>query len=180
MLFPSLGLIASGGATFTDYLTGWGSISLAAATFITLGVTIYFATAERRRAHTERDERQLAQARMIITNGPNTMYPYVLIFQFANHGDRPVLGIVVEVWVGADPLDGPSERYENYSIVMAGENKECKISTITSDAESTLRAWRIRWTGADGHQWCVDQARQPEPLPFTGQMPRRYVGVASP
>jgi|SRR6266566_1520449 len=176
--------LASGNATFTDYLTGWGTISLATATFAAVIVTIWLATADRRRARQGRDERQLAQARLVLTGTPGTAstgrgddgYHHNLTFQFDNYGDRPVMDVHAEAWPVREPLDEPARWGVNDRIVLPGANKPWVLNDlITPDPNLSLLAWRYRWTDADGRRWFVDQREQPEPLPFTGQQPRRYI-----
>jgi hypothetical protein len=179
-------MAALGGSTFTDYLTGWGTITLAVVTLITLGATIYFATAERRRAHKERHDRQLAQARLVLTDNPGGqligifggLYRYEIRFPFANHGDRPVIDIEAEVWTGTDQLDQPSTSRTGTRIVLPGEDHPLLLVINTDKPELgrelALHAWRIRWTDADGQQWFIDQPEQPEPMPFETKPPRPY------
>jgi hypothetical protein len=176
----------------TDYLTGWGTIALAVVTVLLVYVTVRTAITDRRRDDKRRAEdreetrnqayaRQLAQARLVITGAPeissqpaleNSLNSYELQFSFANYGDRPVIGIEAEVWVEGAPLDEPctSEVKERYLLSQGKITLEVAIESSAS--ELGLGAWRIRWTDADGCEWCVDQPQQPEPLPYRKQSPR--------
>lgn len=172
-----------GASTSTDDLTGPATIALAVVTFITLLATIYFATAKRRRARKERDDRQLAQARLVLTGTPGETkaavkdgsdYRHELNFQFGNYGDRAIMDIQAEVWAGTAPLDQQFTSGMRDRVVRAGENKRYVVGVASPAGTLKLGAWRIRWTDADGQQWFVDQISQPEPLRFEGQPPRRY------
>jgi hypothetical protein len=183
MLIHPVISLASGDATFTDYLTGWGTTGLAVATFTAVFVTIWLARADRRRAHEEQKERQLAQARLILTATPGTQtaergedgYHHDLTFWFQNYGDRPVMDVQAEAWAVSDPLDKLPTWGVNERIVLPGPKEPWPLhDLITPGPNLSLRAWRYRWTDADGRKWCVDQREQPEPLRFTGQQPRPY------
>jgi hypothetical protein len=189
---PSSIASASGGPSLTDYLTGWGTIALALVTVITVLVALQTAKTDRRRDDKRRDEieerarkekyaRQLAQARLVITDIPeiSTALPigknlnqYKVQFPFVNYGDRPVIEIEAEVWLKDDPLDNPcsARKKERYLLVKTPQMFEVVINSSAS--ELRLAAWRIRWTDADGYTWCVDQPQQPEPLLYEGGPPR--------
>jgi hypothetical protein len=112
-----------------------------------------------------------------LTGRDNDGYHHDLTFQFINYGDRPVMDVEAEAWASSDPLDQPRRWGVNERVVLPGPNKPWALhDIITPDPQLSLRAWRIRWTDADGRQWCVDRPQQPEPLPFTGQEPRPYTG----
>jgi len=176
-------------AASTDSLTGWATVALAVVTVIALATTIFFATAERRRTRAEKDERQRAQARLIITGGVGTTpaakrddgYHTRWTLQFTNRSERPVLDVYFEAWTGADPLGQPP-RYGMYDkIVMPGPNEPWTLNLITDTPDVHLAAYRYRWTDADGRQWCVDQLTQREPRLFEeGQPPRRYAADLGP
>jgi hypothetical protein len=177
----------------TDYLTGWGTIALAVVTFLTVYVTVRMARTDRRRDNARRAEdreeaknqtyaRQLAQARLVITGAPEISPPsllgnnwnrYEVHFSFANYGDRPVIGIEADVWVEGAPLDKPcTDKAEKERYLLPGGNLTLEVVIRSPAPELRLGAWRIRWTDADGREWCVDQPQQPQPLPYEGQLPR--------
>ena len=132
----------------------------------------------------------MAQARLVLTSTPGTKAlgrrgdhdRYSMTFQFANHGDRPVMDVQVEAWDGGQSLDERARWGLQNRIVQPGADigpwvmSDIDIET----ANFSVRAWRYRWTDADGRQWCVDQPQQREPLPYTGQPPRQYTGRPSP
>jgi len=185
-----LALATSSSATFTDYLTGWGTIALAVATFTAVAISIRLARTDRNSAQAERNEHLRAQARLVIISGPGQPVDdqgrlpdpervgddYVHRFNvlFANHGDRPVLDVWVELW--APLATGEPTMTVHDRIVLAGQEQRYTPGLQIPQPEPTLRAWRVRWTDADGHQWFQDQASQPEPLPYKGDPPRAYPG----
>lgn len=188
---PSSTITGNGGPGLTDYLTGWGTIALAVVTVLAVWVTVHTARTDRRRDDMRRADdredakkrayaRQLAQARLVVTSAPEISKAphlesngnsYQAQFQVANYGDRPVMGIEAEVWVEAAALAKPCTSAAKERYLLPGDNRtlEVPIKSVTSGVH--LRAWRIRWTDADGYEWCVDQAEQPEPLPYSGQLP---------
>jgi hypothetical protein len=177
---------------FTDYLTGWGTIALAVVTVFALLVTVYTAWVDRRRDDKKRKEdrehewqrelqRRLAQARLVLIGAPDIsprhalhgdLHSHRVSFSVENKGGRPVIGIEAEVWAGAAPLDRPCTSGDNVRILVAEESAILEVAINSPASEPCVRAWRIRWTDADGSAWCVDQAEQPEPLPYTRQPPR--------
>ncbi len=188
-VMPTLAVAHSSGAaaTFTDYLTGWGTISLAAATFTAVVVSIWLARADRRRADRERDDRQRAQARLIRASAPTapeterteTGYHHVFTFPFANYSDRPVMEVHLEAWAGPGArLDQPAPWHATGDrIVFPGQEKHYLVGAQSEEGNLGLGAWRVRWTDADGRQWCIDQIGQREPLLYKGQQPRPYPGT---
>lgn len=187
------GLIASvaSGPGLTDYLTGWGTIALAAVTVFALLVTVYTARVDRRRDDKKREEdrerewqrewqRRLAQARLMLIGAPDissqhdpheNLHNHQVTFSVENKGGRPVLGIEAEVWADATPLDGPCTSGDNVRILVPAESVTLEVAIKSPASEPRLRAWRIRWTDADGSAWCVDQAGQSGPLPYKRQPP---------
>jgi hypothetical protein len=168
----------------TDNLTGWATVGLAAVTLLTLLATIYFATAERRKAAKEKADRQLAQARLIITGTPGGQstghqddgYHHNLTFQFINYSERPVLDAHVEAWAGPDPLDQPPRWALQQRVVLPGAKDPWVLNLVTETSDFSLRAWRVRWTDADGQQWFIDQIHKPTPQHFESKPPRPYPG----
>lgn len=166
----------------TDNLTGWATIALAAITLLTLLATMDFATAERRRGARTQASRRLAQARLIITGTPGSIptpssddrYHSKLTFQFDNHSDRPVLDVHVEAWAGGDPIDQPARWSLQTRIVLPGANDPWVLNVVAETRDFTLRAWRVRWTDADGQQWFRDRIHQRAPEHFEGKPPRPY------
>jgi hypothetical protein len=180
---PTATVLAAASST-TDDVTAWATIALAAITFLTLLATIYFATAERRRTTKAEAVRQLAQARLIVTGGPGTGpfgrredgYHCNLTFPFANHSDRPVLDVRVEAWASAEPLDHPPTWALQTKIVLPGTDGPWVLDIATETPDLSLRAWRVRWTDADGQQWFRDQLHQQAPERFADKPPRPYPG----
>lgn len=163
--------------------TAIGTILLAIATFIALGATIFYSTAERRRAHADQDARLLARARLVLAGNPGSApavreddgYHHQLTFLITNHGDRPILDVQAEAWAASDPLDERARWGVQTEVMLPGAGEPWVLRDIVTDAPTlSLRAWRYRWTDADGRQWCVDQPQQRQPLPFTMQPPRPY------
>lgn len=182
--------------SLTDYLTGWGTISLAVVTVVTTLVTLYLAGTDRRRddklrkadrdeandrAQAERLARQLAQARLVIVSAPEiskmssmdrSLYRYEVRFPIVNYGDRPIIGIEAEVWLEGVPLGSPCTRRAEERILLSENSHTLEISLDAAAPELQLGAWRITWTDADGCTWCVDQPQQPEPQPRVAGPPR--------
>jgi hypothetical protein len=193
MPVPSSITPAASGTTLTDYLTGWGTLALAVVTVAAVIVTVLTAITDRRRddkrrtedrdeaenrVREEREYRQKAQARLVITSPPelasvrDSLNRRGIQFEFVNHGDRPVMGIEAEVWLGAAPRDQPCTSADEHKFALPGRDLQLWVPIDSLAPELDLRAWRIRWTDADGREWFVDQAQQPEPLPFTKEPPR--------
>jgi hypothetical protein len=173
--------LASSGASFTDYLTGWGTIALAVATFAAVIVTLRQAGADRRRLETERDRHWRAQARLVLMDMPgvqieSTRLSHNLVFGFRNCGEQSVMDVHSEAWEGTAVLDQKATWELTERVVLPGEWQRwvLDVPARPDGPPPALRAWRYRWTDADGRQWCVDQPQQPEPLPFKGQQPRPY------
>jgi hypothetical protein len=168
---------APSGTSFTDYLIGWGTTALAAATFTAVAVSIRQESNRRNRETAERDRHWRAQARLVLTDMPGPMPTdpggYQLVFRLQNYGNQPVLDAHAEAWAASAPLHQPPTWALQTRIVQPGPNEQWFLRTLGSSAPS-LHAWRYLWTDAYGRKWCVDQPQQPEPLPFTGQQPRPY------
>ena len=189
---PSLTIAAPGGSSLTDYLTGWGTIGLALVTVLAIWVTVRTARTDRRRDDTRRKEdreeaksraydRQLAQARLIITDAPeispaspleDDLSSFTVQFPFFNYSDRPVIGIETEVWVEGTPLHQPCTSRVKGRYLLPGGKRTLQVPVKSLSSELRLSAWRIRWTDADGGEWCVDQPQQPEPQAYKAQLPR--------
>jgi hypothetical protein len=182
------------GPGLTDYLTGWGTIALAVVTVFAIGVTLRTTRTDRRRDDERRKEdredaikraydRQLAQARLVIIgeleissasplgDGRNS---YDIRFPVVNYGDRPVIGIQVEIWVDGTPLTEPCTRAAKERYLLPEDNLTLELTTNSRALDLHLSAWRIRWTDADGQQWFVDQPQQPEPLSYKAEPPRPH------
>ena len=87
---------------------------------------------------------------------------------FNNHGDRSVLDVYAEAWAASTPVSERATRAVQERIVLPGQERAFLVGCETVEPSFSLRAWRIRWTDADGRQWSVDQPQQPEPLPLQG------------
>jgi hypothetical protein len=176
--------VAPPAPTLQDNLTAWGTIFLAAGTFAVVIVAVWTTRADKARARTEQSDRALAQARLVITSTPGTGesasgsngHQHELKFDLTNHSDRPVMSVEIEAWAGPDPLDQPRRWGANERIVLPGSSLSPVLKVPSDSPLLRLRAWRYRWTDADGRDWCVDQPQQTAPLPFEGQEPRRYGG----
>jgi hypothetical protein len=166
----------------TDYLTGWGTIALAVVTVTAIIVTVVTAITDRRKDERHRSEErqyhQSAQARLVITSPPevspvkDSLNRHGIQFEFVNHGDRPVMGIEAEVWLGAAPLDQQCSSVDKHKVALPGRDLQLRVPIDSMTTDPDLRAWRIRWTDADGREWFMDQAQQPEPLPYERKPPR--------
>jgi hypothetical protein len=139
--------VASGGATFTDYLTGWGTIALAVATFAAVLVSLRQAGADRRRALADRDRHWLAQARLVLTGTPRTTRkstgsPRSVMFGFQNGGDQPVIDIHSEAWEASAALTssqhGPSNgRFCFQAVIGSVGGSQRPTRTTTALSPST-------------------------------------------
>lgn len=162
-------------ASAADWTAAIGQIAGAVFTLAAVVVALAVALRDERRRHQDRDDYARAQARLVLTGGPGSREEdgsRATIFPFTNHGDRPVLDVYAELWPSRTRLeDRPLAVHAR--IVLPGQDLPIKLRR-TLDAPASVTAWRVRWTDADGRQWCVDQPQQPEPLPYTGQPPRRY------
>lgn len=185
---PSPTVSVPGGPGITDYLTGWGTIALAAVTVLAIWVTVRTARTDRRRDDTRRQEdrdeaksqahaRQLAQARLVIISGPEVSPPsplednwnsYEVHFPFFNYGERPVIGIGAEVWVEGTPLDQPCSSEVKERYLLAQDRITLQVPIESQASELRLGGWRIRWTDADGGEWCIDEPQQSEPRRLRG------------
>jgi hypothetical protein len=93
---------APSGTSFTDYLIGWGTAALAAATCTAVIVSIRQETSRRNRADAEHDERWLAQGRLVLIDLPGVRpldrggSERVLVFRIQNYGEQPVIDVHAE------------------------------------------------------------------------------------
>lgn len=181
--------------TVVTELSPWqiaATIATAIATIVALSVAVGNLVQRRTdqaRRRQEEFNRALAQARLIITatGNPGTRRldddhespnAGAMEFPFANHSDRAVLHVYAEAWFQQPvPRDGTSRSNGppaavHAQVVAAGQEQVLRIHV--PDVRQRLKAWRVRWTDADGYRWCRDRYPQDNPEPFVGQVPHRY------
>ena len=139
----------------------------------------------RRRA----DEAQAwADARLVLVRGTGEHplgrdehgFQFELRIYFTNHSAKPILDVHVEAWPAGADRGQPASWAVHAEIVRPGDPAEPReffaIHVTSTEPYIALEAWRVRWTDTTGRQWCGDQIRQYQPLPFSGQPPRVYTG----
>lgn len=89
-----------------------------------------------------------------------------------NHGDRPLLDVHFEVWMGSASLQGRPSASDHRKIALAGKKLSFDAKPYVARGEDKLTAWRLRWRDAEGHSWYLDRGTNADPLPFTGQAPK--------
>lgn len=172
-------------ASTADWVAAIGQVAGALFTFVAVVVALWIAISDSRRRDRDEETRAKANARMVLVRGTGSRvvshddhgYQLDLMIYFTNHGDRPIFDVYAEAWPEGTALDEPPQWAVAGEIVQPGEPEECFMMKVTSPSELIqLAAWRVRWTDADGRHWFGDQTRQYQPLPYTGQAPRRYTG----
>ncbi len=179
-------------ATTADWIAAIGQAVGAVFTAAAVAVALGIALADRRRQQREDDERAKRNARMVLVRGTGSVpatqdetgYQSKLRIYFTNHGDRPIFDVYAEAWPAGNSIEESPRWAVHSEIVLPGqptEPKEYFEMTVTTKEPPpvALTAWRLRWTDVDGRQWCGDEPRQFQPLPFTGQPPRPYTGSRS-
>jgi hypothetical protein len=90
-----------------------------------------------------------------------------------NHGDRPILDVHFEVWMGSASLQESPSAFDHKKIVLSRQRAQFDAKPYVVRGEDRITAWRFRWRDIDGHSWYVDPATEADPLPFTGQPPEK-------
>jgi len=162
-----------------DWIAAVGQALGALFTLAAVIVALWIALRDERRRHAEQERLALTQARLVRVPGEGSKsvgrdehgYQHELTIYFTNHSERPVLDVYAEAWPADNPRDKPPRWALKTGIVLPGQDQPFMMKVTTPGASVTLNAWRVRWTDADGRQWCVDR-RGEDPIPFNGQPPR--------
>lgn len=146
-----------------DWAGAWGQIAGAVGTFIAVAVALWIAIRETTARRREGDEHARAQARLVVVERPDVVnvnrdiepdsIHHDLRFTIANYGDRPVLGIRVEVWL-SEPVERSFNRSER--VVLRDQQVELDVRVHGKVGKSVVSAWGVAWTDADGRRWVVD------------------------
>ncbi|WP_154814917.1 hypothetical protein [Actinophytocola xinjiangensis] len=174
-------------ATAADWIAAIGQAVGAVFTAAAVAVALWIALSDRRRQTRADSEKSWREARMVRVGGTGVRevghdengYQYELMIYFTNYSEQPIFDVHAEVWPSGTAVDKQPSWAVQSEIVQPGEPAEpkryfmMKVSTPTPPPLA-LTAWRLRWSDAAGHQWCVDEPRQIQPQPFKGQAPRLY------
>ncbi|MEU7848481.1 hypothetical protein AB0B74_30675 [Micromonospora parva] len=142
-------------------------------------VALCLASKESRDRKREDFGRSLAQAKLVRVGGPGLVAPnerhgrneYRTEFKIENYSDRPILDLHIELWTGQTKrTERPNMAV--HSDVWKREQAEF-LRLSAGEQEPAVTAWRVRWTDADGRQWCIDKAGT-DPYPYAGEAPRPY------
>lgn len=163
----------------------WSAAATTAAVVVALGFGIVNMVQRRndRAREDDRDRRKAeAQARLVgtglgnpgVTVHPDNPETRAVMMMVANHSDRPIRRVLAEHWQEHQRLDErPGAVIE--LVILPGDSTTFYVPTTpVSEPEGKTRAWRIRWTDADGDQWCYDRYPQETPDRYTGQLPTSY------
>ncbi|MEU8164139.1 hypothetical protein ACIP95_21865 [Micromonospora parva] len=174
-----VGSTTDSGEGAAAWISAIGQALGALATAAAIVVALYLAGKEGRDRKNGDFRRSLAQAKLVRVGGPGSVSPeerfgqneYRIEFKVENHSDRPILDLYVEVWTVPTKLtEQPSMA--GHSDVWKPEQAE-SLRLNAGEQEPSVVAWRVRWTDADGQQWCVDKVRA-DPYPYVSEPPRPY------
>lgn len=171
-----------------EWFAAIGQVAGAVATFAAVAVALWIAIADSRRRRREDELRASVSARQVVIGGTGTRpasngdngFDHELLVYFTNHGDRPIFDVFAEAWPSGSPVAERAPWAVMQDVVLPGEPPESFMIKVAAPGDQVaLAAWRVRWTDAEGRQWCADQPRQRQPLPYRGQPPRLYTGQSA-
>ncbi|GAA0429352.1 hypothetical protein Aca07nite_37700 [Actinoplanes capillaceus] len=152
-----------------DWIAAIGQAAGAVFTACAVVVALWIASRDARLRDLESDRKSLAQARLVLAgDAPRAEatgqtvdgFRHAIRFEIANHGDRPILEIGIEVW-GEDRGRRGSHWSDSRAILLPGEVAEFTMSAVTAEPNLTISRWRARWVDADGHAWLLDERAVP-------------------
>ncbi|MET7398866.1 hypothetical protein ABZS66_35800 [Dactylosporangium sp. NPDC005572] len=173
---PNAFVLANQGPNAADWIAAIGQALGALFTLVAVVAALWIALRDQRDRQREQKDQALAQARLVRVRGTGVRpveedgqgQLHELTIYFTNHSDRPVLDVYGEAWPADNALDEPPRWAVTSDVVLSGQDLPLVMRV---NGNVALRAWRARWTDADGRQWCVDRRGEP-PVPFKGQPPR--------
>lgn len=165
-------------------VSGW-QIASTIGTFLAVAVALAVVVINLVQRHNDRcreeeqdENRALAQARLVVTGHGNPgvnsrgAHPRLLL-PVTNYSDRPILRVIGEHWPAGRPLDEqPGSVIE--PVIQPGDTCQLAVPMDDDGQAGHTAAWRIRWTDADGREWCWDRWPQEAPDRYTGQTPTPY------
>jgi hypothetical protein len=172
-------------ATTADWVAAIGQVAGAVFTALAVAVALWIALADARRRRRDDETRAWTRARMVLIRGTGVRstgrdehgFHHELLINFTNHGDRPIFDVYAEAWSSGHSLEQKPPWAVTSEIVKPGEPEEFFLMKVTTKEPTVaLAAWRVRWTDVDGRQWFGDQVGQYQPMPYTGEPPRMYMG----
>jgi hypothetical protein len=149
-----------------DWVAAVGQAAGAVFTACAVAAALGIAGNESRSRRTENMRRSLAQARLVLAPPPTDPvdagqssdgFRHEVFFKVENFSDRPILGVVAEVWDKA----GEGHWTTKTSMVLPGRPVSLPLRAVTKSSGLKLGAWSIRWTDADGAGWCINDKTGP-------------------
>jgi hypothetical protein len=165
-------LIVATDATTVDWVAAIGQVAGAMFTALAVAVALGIAIHDSRRQRREAETRALAQARHVLVGGTGERHEdeyHQLYIYFTNHSSNPIFEVYAEAWLDDMPVTEPPAAVMT-EIVQPG-GPEGGLFMLNIGREFKVRAWRVRWTDADGRQWCTDKPRPAPPVRYVGQSP---------
>ncbi|MFE0020534.1 hypothetical protein [Amycolatopsis sp. NPDC059021] len=174
-------------AQSTVVASGWqiaSTIASSAAVLVAIVVTIInlmHRAADKVEKRQDEEARLLSQARLVViaeipfevgytdfdVNSYASQEREYYSRRLSNHGDRPILDLHSEFWI-KDADGNYNYNCRRFSVILAGSEK---TMTIGVNKGGALSAWRLRWTDADGRQWCKGLIDADGPVSYNGELP---------
>jgi hypothetical protein len=148
-----------------DWFAAIGQVAGAVFTACAIVVALAVAARDNRARRMEEARRSLAQARLVLVGAPRVEgvgqsgkgFKHELIFDFANYGDRPVLGVTAEAWAKQDEGRDLATWIVVGEIALTGGAMKYVVRVAYEESNLEISRWRVRWTDADGRAWYFDR-----------------------